>query len=80
MALETECNLRPNLGTSADVPDVPSRTSMITDPDSASSSFVNAIFVAFDEASNEGGIFNGFFRIIKYSESIAKLANRFNPK
>ena len=29
MALETECILRPNLGTSADVPDVPSRTSMI---------------------------------------------------
>ena len=29
MALETKCILRPNLGTSADVPDVPSRTSMI---------------------------------------------------
>ena len=28
MALETECILRPILGTSADVPDVPSRTSM----------------------------------------------------
>ena len=28
MALETKCILRPNLGTSADVPDVPSRTSM----------------------------------------------------
>ena len=30
MALETECILRPNLGTSADVADVPSRTSMHT--------------------------------------------------
>ena len=29
MELETECILRPNLGTSADVPDVPSRTSMV---------------------------------------------------
>ena len=28
MSLETECILRPNLGTSADVPDVPPRTSM----------------------------------------------------
>ena len=28
MTLETECILRPNLGTSAEVPDVPSRTSM----------------------------------------------------
>ena len=28
MAFETECILRPNLGTSADVPDVPSPTSM----------------------------------------------------
>ena len=31
MVLETERILRPNLGTSADVPDVPSRTSMGTD-------------------------------------------------
>ena len=30
MAFETECISRPNLGTSADVPDVPSHTSMIT--------------------------------------------------
>ena len=29
MALKTECISRPNLGTSADVPDVPSHTSMI---------------------------------------------------
>ena len=29
IALETECILRPNQGTSADVPDVPSRTSMV---------------------------------------------------
>ena len=29
MALETECILRPNLGTSADVLNVPSRTSML---------------------------------------------------
>ena len=44
MALESESILRPNLGTSADVPDVPPRTSMAAAAaDDDSTNFLYAI-------------------------------------